>query len=116
MRIFIVTLTLGLLLSPVIGQADSTNEEVDRDETLLRQSFQIPLQTERLSRGLTPRNAAIASQHALDTLIECWKSERNAPTSSEKETMVVRLGGKAIVTYATLCMYEFVDRIGDLRR
>ena len=116
MRIFIITLAFGLLLASVIGQADSTNEELDRDEALLRQLFEVPLQSEFIIRGMTPRNAAIASRHALDTLVECWKSERNAPTSSENVTIVVQLGGKAIVTYATPCMYEFVDRINDLRR
>ena len=114
MRNFITTLIFALMVCPIIRQTDSTNEELDRDESLLRQAFERPLQIELQIRGLTPRNAAVASQYVLNELFECWKSERNAPTGTEEKMIFVRLGGKTIVTYETPCMDEFFKLIGNL--
>lgn len=116
MRIFIITLLAALIFCPRVGTADSATEALERDVMLLRSSLERPLQSELIRRGLTPRNADIAARHALDVLIECWKSERNGPISDEQSTTVIRLGGTAIVTYATPCMDEFLIRVGDLRQ
>ena len=116
MRSFIIALTVALFLDPLSAQSDETNDALSRDLTILRQTFEGPLRVELLHRGLTPRNAAAASQYVLDNLAECWNSDRNLPAESDAEITIVRLGGKAIVTYASPCIDELVERVADLRR
>ena len=82
----------------------------------LRSSFEKPLQLELLKSGLTPRNAEVAAQNMLDSLIKCWNSDRNTTSSSEQETMIVRLGGQTIVTYKTPCMSEFLADVSGVAR
>ncbi len=116
MRSFIIALTVALFLDPLSAQSDETNDALSRDLTILRQTFEEPLRVEFLHRGLTPRNAAVASQYVLDKLAECWISDRNLPAESGAEITIVRLGGKAIITYASPCIDELVERVADLRR
>lgn len=116
MRIFVITLLIASILCSVNSDAESTADALERDKNLLRNAFEEPLRIELLEAGLTPRNADIAAQHALDELIECWTSERNLPTSVEEDTFVVHLGGKAIVTHRTPCMSEFLAGVGELTR
>jgi len=116
MRSFIIALSVVLLLDPLLAQSDESEDALNRDLTILRQTFEEPLRAELLHRGLTARNAAMASQHMLDKLAECWASDRNAQAESDPGTMVIRLGGKAIVTYSSPCIHELVDRVADLRQ
>lgn len=116
MRRFIIAVTVVLLVDPLWAQSDEINDALGRDLEILRQAFEDPLQVELLHRGLSPRNAASASQYVLDKLAECWNSDRNLLAESDSEIMIVRLGGKTIATYESPCIQEFVDRVADLRR
>ncbi len=113
MRSFIIVLTVALFLDPLSAQSDDTNDALSRDLTILRQTFEEPVRVELLHRGLTPRNAAVASQYVLDKLAECWISDRNLLAISDAKVTAVRLGGKAIITYASPCIDELVDRVSD---
>jgi len=116
MRSFVIALTVALFLDPLLAQSDEINDALSRDLTILRQTFEEPLRVELLHRGLTPRNAAVASEHMLDKLAECWSSDRNSSDESDAETVIVRLGGKVIVTYASPCIDELFERVADLKR
>lgn len=87
-----------------------------KNERALRSSFEKPLQLELLKSGLSPRNAEVAAQNMLDSLIKCWNSGRNTTRSSEQETMTARLGGQTIVTYKTPCMSEFLADVSGIAR
>ena len=104
------------MLIPGSGGADDTAEVPDRDESMLRTAFEDPLRVELLRKGLTPRNAAIASQHLLDDLIECWERPRNVSAGTEEQTIAVRLGGKAIITHASPCIDDLLKTVGDIAR
>ena len=116
MRSFIIVLTVALFLDPLSAQSDDSNDALSRDLTILRQTFEEPMRVELLHRGLTPRNAAVASQYVLDKLAECWISDRNLPAESGAELTTVRIGGTVIVTYASPCIVELVRRAADLRQ
>ena len=113
MRSFIIALTVALFFDPLSAQPDETNGALSRDLTILRQTFEEPLRVEFQYRGLTPRNAAVASQFVFDKLAECWISDRNLLAISDAKITAVRLGGKAIITYASPCIDELVDRVSD---
>jgi len=115
MRSLIIALTAALLLEPVSAQPDQSNAALSRDLTILRQAFEEPLRIEFLHRGLTPRNAATASQYVLDKLAECWSSDRNSPAESDADTTIVSLGGNVIVTYASPCIDDLVEQVADLK-
>ena len=116
MRKYIITLIIVLVSFPSTEGADDSVDALERDKSILRTTFKEPLQVELLKKGLTPRNAAIASQHVLDNLIECWTSERNVPAGTEERTIVVQLGGKAIVTHASPCIDDFLQTVGEIAR
>ena len=115
MRSFIIALTVALFLHPLSAQSDEPNDALSRDLTILRQTFEEPVRVELLHRGLTPRNAAVATQYVLDKLAECWISDRNLPAESGADITTVRIGDTVIVTYASPCIDELVDRVADLR-
>lgn len=116
MHRFIIAFIVALLLGAVPVQSDESAEALYHDLKILRESFEELIQVELLYRGLTPGNAAVASEYVLDKLAECWTSDRNLPTGSNTETMIVRLGGKAILTYSSPCIHELVERVADLER
>jgi len=93
---------------------DSESEALYQNASILRNTFEKPLQLELLKNGLTPRNAETAAQTMLSSLIECWNSDRNEAPGEELETMIVRLGGQTIATYRTPCMSEFLANVDGL--
>ena len=116
MRNTLIAMTIALM--PVLDSAvaDDSVDPMIRDESILRSSFEEPLEIELLRKGLAPRNAEIASEHLLDNLIKCWKSERNQSPGAEGQITVVRLGGKVIVTYASQCIDDLIKSAGDIPR
>jgi hypothetical protein len=96
--------------------ADNEREAHSQNASMLRESFERPLQMELLRSGLTPRNTEIAAQNLLNSLIECWNSDRNEVTTAEPEVTIVQLGGQTIATYKTPCMNEFLADVDDVTR
>lgn len=116
MRACIIALLAGLIVYPGGSVADTEREGLYRNEISLRDSFERPLRLELLQSGFTPRNAETAAQFMLNSLIECWNSERNLTSSSEQETIIFQLGGQTIVTYETPCMNQFLADVREIAR
>ncbi len=108
MRNIIVVLTISLLFWIFPALSTDSPDPMQRDVTLLREAFEGPLRAEFEMRGLSRDDAAEASTDAIDWLVRCWRNQNHDLDSHTEETMVVRLGGSAIVTYAAPCMYEFL--------
>ncbi len=112
MRIVIAVLIIILLFwaFPVLS-GDSTNP-MQRDIKLLREAFDGPLRAEFEMRGLSKDDSAQASTDALDWLVSCWRNRQDNSSDRTEETIMIRLGGNDIFTYATPCMYEFFELVG----
>ena len=115
-RFFLAFGTLCFSAAIADETVDSENEARYQNASILRESFERPLQKELLESGLSPRNAEIATQNMLNALIECWNSDRNTVTRSEPEITTVRLGGETIVTYETPCMNTFLADVDEVAR
>ena len=115
MRSLNIALAFASLIDASSARSDELDDAMSRDLTILRQTLEEPLRVEFLHRGLTPRNAAVASKHVLDKLAECWSSDRNTLANYNSETMAVRIGDQVIVTYASPCIDELADRVADLK-
>jgi len=96
--------------------AGNAREVHSQNASMIRESFERPLHMELLGSGLTPRDTEIAAQNLLDSLIECWNSDRNEVTTPEPEVTTVQLGGQTIATYKTPCMNAFLADVDDLTR
>ena len=108
LRLILVFWTLCFSTAQAGETTDSEIEARDQNATILRDTFQKPLQLELLKSGWTPRNAETAARNMVSSLIECWNSDRNESSSAERETLTMRLGGQTIVSYKTPCMSEFL--------
>ena len=108
LRLILVFWTLCFSTAEAGETTGSESETLYQNATILRNTFEKPLQLELLKSGLTPRNAETAAQNMLSSLIECWNSDRNEALVEEQETMIVQLGGQTIVTYKSPCMSEFL--------
>lgn len=95
---------------------DTESEALYQNATVLRDAFEKPLQLELLKSGLTPRNAETAARNMLNSLVECWNSDRNVAPGSEQEISIVRLGGQTIVTYKSPCMADFLADVDEVAR
>jgi len=115
-RLFLAFCALCFSTAAADETADSEREVQRQNESMLRESFERPLQMELLRNGLTPRNSEIAAQNLLKSLVECWNSDRNEVTMAEPEVTTVQLGGQMIATYKTPCMNEFLADVDDLTR
>ena len=113
-RTIFATLFVVVMSCSTVTAADDSSDESLHDDSALRDSFGPPLQLEFLMKGLTPRNAQIASRFALDHLVECWISDRNLSTRLEQRIITIRLGGKKIVTYDSPCIDEFLTIVGEI--
>ena len=98
LRLILVFWALCFSTAEAGETTDSEREALYQNATILRNSFEKPLQLELLKSGLTPRNAETAAQNMLSSLIECWNSDRNEASGVEQETMTVQLGGQTILT------------------
>jgi len=116
LRLILVCWTLCFASAGADETTSNENEAHYQNASILRDSFAEPLQLELLEYGLTPRNAETAAQNMLNSLIECWNSDRNDVTVAEQETMTVQLGGQTIVTYKTPCMDEFLADVDEVAR
>ncbi len=116
LRLILVFWALCFSTAGANETADSESEALDQNASILRNTFEKPLQLELLKNGLTPRNAETAAQTMLSSLIECWNSDRNEAPGEELETMIVRLGGQTIATYRTPCMSEFLADVDGLTK
>ncbi len=114
MRKMIVASIIIILSFASSESADNSIDVSEPEESILRTSFREPLQRELLRKGLSPRNAAIATQNIMDKLVNCWKSDRNTVTSQEQQTIVVRLGGRAIVTYPSPCIDDLLATVSEI--
>lgn len=112
MRIVIAVLTISVLSWTIQALPSDSPDPVQRDVRLLRDAFEDPLRTEFEMRGMSKDDAAKASTEAIDWLVSCWRNQHDDSTGRTEETMVIRLGGSAIVTYAAPCMYEFLALVG----
>ena len=112
-------LLFSVLCSPTLAADEATDDESEalyQNASILRDTFEMPLQIELLNSGLTPRNAEIAARNMLGSLIECWNSDRNKMAVAEREVVSVRLGGHTIATYKTPCMDEFLADVEKIAR
>lgn len=112
------SVSLAFLLMPLfllwLQDSRGADDLDSQDETLILDSFELPLRNELLRKGYTPRNAAIAAQHLLDDLVKCWTNEQNTLSHSKPRTIVVQLGGATIVTYESPCLTEFLSNVRSL--
>ncbi len=115
-RFFLAFWALFFSTAAADETTDSEREAHSQNASMLRESFGRPLQVELLRSGLTPKNAEIAAQNLLNSLIECWNSDRNEVTTAELEVTTVPLGGQTIATYKTPCMNEFLADVDDVTR
>jgi len=114
MRKLIVASLILFLPFTNSGDADNAVEASEPEESILRMSFQVPLQSELLRKGLSPRNAELATQNILDNLVRCWKSDRNNAANEEQPTIVLRLGGNIIVTYPSPCIDDLLATVSEI--
>ena len=112
MRITIISLISFFALFSGPSLSETTSEADQSSAALLRTIFEGPLQAELEARGLAPTDAATASKRAVDKLVGCWAKRKDEPARGTEKMLVVRLGGEAIVTDATPCMYEFLALAG----
>ena len=116
LRLILVFWALCFSTAEAGETTETESEALKQNATILRDTFEKPLQLELLKSGLTPRNAQTAAQNMLSSLIECWNSDRNEAPATEQKTMTVLLGGQAIVTYQTPCMSMFLATVDEVAR
>lgn len=116
LRLILIFWTLCFSTAEAGETADSESEALFQNASILRNTFERPLQLELLKSGLSPRNAEATAQNMLSSLIECWNSDRNEAPVAELETITVLLGGQMIVTYKTPCMFEFLADVDAVAR
>ena len=113
MRNVIAVLIISLFSSTHPALSSDSPDPMQRDVTILRESFKGPLLAEFEMRGLSKDDAVAASTDALNWLISCWRNRQDSSNGHTKQVMVVRLGGSVIATYASPCMYEFLALVGE---
>ena len=116
MHKLIVVFLFPLFFVPESGNADTETDVSETEVQVLRTSFEEPLQRELLRKGFSPRNAGIATQNILDNLVECWASDRNSVAGEEQETILVRLGGRVILTYPSPCIDDLLSTVSEVTR
>ena len=111
MRIVIAVLLFSIFSWTFPVLSSDSPDPMQRDVTFLREAFEGPLRAEMEMRGLSKDDAVETSTNAIDWLVSCWRNRPDNSNGRTEETMVVRLGGSTIVTYATPCMYEFFELV-----
>jgi hypothetical protein len=82
------------------------DQELSSFERQLK-SLEAPLKAELVERGLADVDAESAARMAVDELIRCSRSS-DEYSRNDWKNIIVRMGGKTIVTPATSCVYEFL--------
>ena len=105
---------LVVLSVPLLWPTDSSGADDPDVQKEALGAFEQPLLSELLRKGLSPKNAEVASQNLLGELVRCWNSDRNTSSTTEPKTVVVRLGGETIVTNDSVCLTEFLGNVDGL--
>ncbi len=116
MCVVIAVLIVCLFTWTLSSAANESLNPLQRDVKMIREALEGPLQVDLEMRGLSTDDAIEASAQAMERLTSCCRTQQAKPNEGAEQTIVVRLGQSAIVTYSSPCMDEFLTLVGEQAR
>ena len=111
MRTIIAVLVVVLTAWAIPALTDTVSDPERKAFAERLRNFEVPLVAELEKKGLAEIDAKIAAKKAVDDLVLCIISQTEN-VESLFDNIIIRLGGKTIITAGTPCIYEFLELAG----